>query len=85
MMMSRGYKNFVIFNRKQADSELAAGNIDQAMMAGLPRLIGDHYMVVFSTGYNRKTDEEAYYEQLENAKKILKKYKIKYRVCTFKD
>lgn len=85
MMMSRAFKNFVIFNRKQADSELAAGDIDSAMMAGMPRLIGDHYMVVFSTGFSTRTDEQAYAQQLENAKKILDRYKIKYRVCTFKD
>lgn len=84
-MMSRAYKNFVIFNRKQADSELAANDIDSSMYSGYPRLIGDHYMVIFSTNYYEKTDEEAYYEQLENAKKILNKYKIKYRIVTFKD
>lgn len=85
MMMSRGYKNFVIFSRKQADSELAAGDIDSAMMAGMPRLIGDHYMVVFTTGLSTKTDEQAYVLQLENTKKILDKYKINYRICKFKD
>lgn len=84
-MMSRGYKNFVVFNRKQEDSELAAADIDSAMFAGYPRLVGDHYMVVFSTNFARKTDEEAYIEQLENAKKILNKYKIKYKICKFKD
>lgn len=84
-MMSRGYKNFIVFNRKQEDSELAASDIDSAMFAGSPRLVGDHYMVVFSTNFTRKTDEEAYYEQLENAKKILNKYKIKYKICKFKD
>lgn len=84
-MMSRGYKNFIVFNRKQEDSELAANDIDSAMFAGFPRLVGDHYMVVFSTNFTRKTDEEAYYEQLENAKKILNKYKIKYKICKFKD
>ena len=85
MMMSRGYKNFVIFNRKQEDSALAADDIDSAVFAGFPRLIGDHYMVVFSTNFTRKTDDEAYVEQLENTKKILDRYKIKYRICTFKD
>lgn len=85
MMMSRGYKNFVIFNRKQADADLAAADIDTAFMAGMPRLIGDHYMVVFMTNISARTDEEAYAEQLENAKKILGKYKIKYRIATFKD
>lgn len=84
-MMSRAYKNFVIFNRKQADSELAAIDIDSSMYSGYPRLIGDHYMVTFNTNYCKKTDEEAYREQLENAEKILKKYKINYRVCTFED
>lgn len=84
-MMSRGYKNFVIFNRKQADSELAAGDIDSAIMAGMPRLIGDHYMVVFTTGFSMKTDDEAYAQQLENTKKILDRYKINYRICKFKD
>ena len=84
-MMSRGYKNFVVFNRKQEDSELAANDIDSAMFAGFPRLIGDHYVVVFHTNFTRKTDEEAYHEQLENCKKILNKYKIKYKICKFKD
>lgn len=84
-MMSRGYKNFVVFSRKQEDSELAATDIDSTMFAGYPRLIGDHYMVVFSTNFTRKTDEMVYHEQLENAKKILNKYKIKYKICTFKD
>lgn len=85
MMMSRGYKNFIIFNRKQTDSDLAAEDIGSAMMAGIPRLIGDHYMVVFHTNFSNKSDDEAYAQQLKNAKKILGKYKIKYRVCTFKD
>jgi hypothetical protein len=85
MMMSRGYKNFVIFNRKQADSDLAAEDIGTAFMAGMPRLIGDHYMVVFTTNFSTRTDEEAYAKQLENAKKILNKYKINYRIVTFKD
>lgn len=84
-MMSRGYKNFIVFNRKQEDSELAANDIDSAMFSGCPRLVGDHYMVVFSTNFTRKTDEEVYIEQLENAKKILNKYKIKYKICKFKD
>lgn len=84
-MMSRGYKNFIVFNRKQEDSELAAIDIDSAMFSGFPRLVGDHYMVVFSTNFTRKTDEEAYVEQLENTKKILNKYKIKYKICKFKD
>ena len=84
-MMSRGYKNFVVFSRKQKDSELAADDIDSAMFSGFPRLVGDHYMVVFSTNFARKTDEEAYYEQLENAKRILDKYKIEYKICKFKD
>lgn len=84
-MMSRGYKNFIVFNRKQEDSELAANDIDSAMFSGYPRLIGDHYMVVFCTNFTRKTDEQAYYEQLENAKRILDKYKIKYKICKFKD
>lgn len=84
-MMSRSYKNFIVFNRKQEDSDLAANDIDSAMFAGFPRLIGDHYMVVFSTNFTRKTDDEAYLEQLENAKKILNKYKIKYKICKFKD
>jgi hypothetical protein len=85
MMMSRGYKNFVIFKRKQADADLAAADISTAFMAGMPRLIGDHYMVVFMTNFSTRTDEEAYVKQLENAKKILDKYKIKYRIATFKD
>jgi hypothetical protein len=85
IMMSRGFKNFIIFNRKQNDSELAAGDIDSALMAGMPRLIGDHYMVVFNTGFSTRTDEEAYAEQLKNAKRILDKYKINYRICKFKD
>lgn len=85
MMALRGYKNFVIFSRKQADSELAAGDIDSAMMAGFPRLIGDHYMVVFSTGFSTMTDDEAYARQLKNMKKILDRYKINYRICRFKD
>ena len=84
-MMSRGYKNFIIFNRKQADSDLAANDIDYAVFSGIPRLIGDHYMVVFSTGLSTRTDEQAYAEQLENVKKILNKYKINYRICKFKD
>lgn len=84
-MMSRSYKNFVVFNRKQEDSDLAANDIESAMFAGFPRLIGDHYMVVFSTNFTLKTDEEAYKEQLENTKKILNKYKIKYKICKFKD
>jgi len=84
-MMSRVYKNFVVFNRKQEDSDLAVNDIDSAMYSGFPRLVGDHYMVVFSTNFNHKTDDEAYLEQLENAKKILDKYKINYRIETFKD
>lgn len=84
-MTSRVYERFVVFNRKQEDSDLAANDIDSAMFAGFPRLIGDHYMVVFSTNFTRKTDEEAYKVQLENAKKILNKYKIKYKICKFKD
>lgn len=84
-MMSRSYKNFVVFNRKQEDSDLAANDIESAMFSGFPSLVGDHYMVVFSTNFTHKTDEEAYHEQLENAKKILNKYKIKYKICKFKD
>lgn len=84
-MTMRVYKNFVIFNRKQVDSDFAATDIDAAMYSGYPRLVGDHYMIVFGTGFSRKTDEEAYREQLENVKKILDKYKINYRICTFKD
>lgn len=83
-MMSRAYKNFVVFSRKQADSELAAQDIDAAIYTGYPRLIGDYYMVCFHTSYSQRTDEEAYKEQLENAKKILNKYKIKYKICKFK-
>lgn len=84
-MTSRVYERFVVFNRKQEDSDLAANDIESAMFAGFPRLIGDHYMVVFSTNFTRNTDEEAYKVQLENAKKILNKYKIKYKICKFKD
>lgn len=84
-MMSRAYKNFVIFSRKQEDSELAAQDIDSAVYSGYPRLIGDYYMVCFNTNYLHKTDEESYAEQLENTKKILNKYKINYRICKFKD
>ena len=84
-MMRRNHKNFVIFNRKQNDSDLAVADLDAALFAGFPRLIGDHYMVVFSTGFSMKTDEQAYAEQLENMKAILDHYKIKYRICTFKD
>jgi hypothetical protein len=85
IMMLRGYKNFIVFNRKQEDSDLAANDIDSAMFSGSPRLVGDYYMVVFNTNFTRMTDDEAYLEQLENAKKILNRYKIKYKICKFKD
>lgn len=84
-MMTRNYKNFVIFNRKQNDSDLAAADLDAGLFAGFPILVGDHYMVLFRTGFRTKTDGQAYAEQLENTKAILDHYKIKYRICTFKD
>ena len=83
--MLRMYKNFVLFNRHQADSELAARDIYTTIYSGYPRLIGDYYMVCFSTNYPGITDEKAYKDQLENAKKILSKYKINFRICKFKD
>ena len=84
-MMSRSYKNFVIFNREAKDAELAAFDIDSKLGAGYPHLVGDHYMVCFYTGYSNKSDDEAYAEQLAKCKAILNKYKIPYRICKFKD
>lgn len=83
--MLRWYKNFVVFNRKQADADVAAMDIDSALYSGCPTLVGDYYMVTFHTGYSNKTDDEVYAEHLENTEKILDKYKIKYRICKFKD
>lgn len=83
--MLRWYKNFVIFNRKQADAEVAAMDLDGMLYSGFPTLVGDYYMVTFHTGYSNRTDDEVYAEYLKNTKKLLDKYKIKYRVCTFND
>jgi hypothetical protein len=79
------HKNFVIFNRHQADSDLAAQGIKSIRFSGWPTLIGDHYMVTFDVNFTSMTEEEAYREQLENAKAVLEKYKINYRIVTFKD
>ena len=83
--MLRQHKNFVIFNRHQADSDLAAEDIKSRRFSGWPTLIGDHYMITFDINFTSITDEEAYHGQLENAKVILEKYKINYRLVTFKD
>jgi hypothetical protein len=42
-------------------------------------------MVTFDVNFTSMTEEEAYREQLENAKAVLEKYKINYRIVTFKD
>ena len=84
-MMSRKFKKFIIFNRKQSDADLAAYDLDGGVMCGYPMLVGDHYMVVLSTGFTGKTDEESADTQITNAKKILDRYKLKYRICVFKD
>jgi hypothetical protein len=83
--MLRQHKNFVIFNRYQADSDLAAEYIKSRRFSGWSTLIGDYYMVTFDVNFTSMTEEEAYREQLENAKAVLEKYKINYRIVTFKD
>ena len=84
-MMSRKFKKFIIFNRNQQNSDFAAYDLDGGLMCGYPILVGDHYMIVLSTGFTRASDEEAAKEQITNAKKILDKYNLKYRICVFKD
>jgi hypothetical protein len=42
-------------------------------------------MVTFDVNFTSMTEEEAYRKQLENAKAVLEKYNINYRIVTFKD